>query len=555
MKNKKLLVHLHLFYHNQLDYMISKLKNIDGCEWDLFVTVCEKTPEVENKLRELKSDVKILSVNNIGYDVWPFIQVLRAVELKDYDYILKLHTKNCRGKIFPNYEFRNRLIEPLLENKSKFIENIQVLENYEDVGMVCSKYCLYNYSGDVPEEGWMLNVMMKRLGLHYAGGQYLSGTMFLSRANIFEPIVRSDISENDFSSQSSTGGASSNAHVLERVFSLIVLGNGLRIYPVGTFRLRIKSFLHKMCSVEIVRSCYVNQVVINFLKKKCVLKLGVRKNSIDGTKSLKCEFSVGDKLFGRTAVFAAYCPDGRISDAQIYYLNGLKKVVDNIIFVADSEVFPEELEKIKSIVCYCDFTRHYGYDFLSYKRGFEYFIKSRLCEMTDELIFCNDSCYAPIYPFEEMFNKMSAKSCDFWGVTANENPSKHQSRHLQSFFLVFKSQVFRSVAFAKFMKSVKRQRKIKDVINKYEIPMSKYFLEKGFSFETYISENLVGENFVNKTFYPLTTIKQGRLPLVKVKVFNNKFLSSIKEDSFATLDYISLVNKKLAEIIREANKM
>ena len=85
--------------------------------------------------------------------------------------------------------------------------------------------------------------------------------------------------------------------------------------------------------------------------------------------------------------------------------------------------------------------------------------------------------------------------------------------------------------------------------------MSKYFLEKGFSFETYISENLVGEKFVNKTFYPLITIKQGRLPLVKVKVFNNKFLSSIKEDSFATLDYISLVNKKLAEIIREANKM
>ena len=45
---KKLLVHLHLFYHDQLDWFVSRLKNIT-CDYDLWITVTEKNREIIKK--------------------------------------------------------------------------------------------------------------------------------------------------------------------------------------------------------------------------------------------------------------------------------------------------------------------------------------------------------------------------------------------------------------------------------------------------------------------------------------------------------------------------
>jgi hypothetical protein len=44
-KHFRFLVHLHLYYHEQLDFMIEKLKNIQGCDWDLYVTINENNEE------------------------------------------------------------------------------------------------------------------------------------------------------------------------------------------------------------------------------------------------------------------------------------------------------------------------------------------------------------------------------------------------------------------------------------------------------------------------------------------------------------------------------
>ena len=49
----------------------------------------------------------------------------------------------------------------------------------------------------------------------------------------------------------------------------------------------------------------------------------------------------------RVAVFASYSSNGTIADYVTYYLKGLKKVCDTIIFIADNPLLPKELEKIK----------------------------------------------------------------------------------------------------------------------------------------------------------------------------------------------------------------
>ena len=94
MQNKKILVHLHLYYQNQLNYFIKKLKNIT-CEFDLIVTLANENPKITEKIKQFKPNAKILVVENLGYDVYPFIQVINEAELKNYDYILKIHTKTA----------------------------------------------------------------------------------------------------------------------------------------------------------------------------------------------------------------------------------------------------------------------------------------------------------------------------------------------------------------------------------------------------------------------------------------------------------------------------
>ena len=271
-----------------------------------------------------------------------------------------------------------------------------------------------------------------------------------------------------------------------------------------------------------------------------------------GTVEISRDFISGQSTGGesRIAVFAVFCSDGRISNRQIYYLKGLKKIAGRIILEADSPVFEEELSKIKDLVCHCEFKYHREYDFGSYKRGYEYALKTGMLEDAEELVFCNDSCYGPVYPFEECFGVMAERSCDFWGMTLN----KKLKKHIQSYFYVFRPKVFKSKFFAEFMHKIKKQPGIDKVIKKYETVLTEYLEKNSFSSSSFVPENI--ENIpadFNKTFYPLTLIKDFQVPLVKVKTFNGKYVDNLKENPAEVLKFVESVNPELAKIIKENN--
>lgn len=130
----------------------------------------------------------------------------------------------------------------------------------------------------------------------------------------------------------------------------------------------------------------------------------------------------------RTAVFAHYDKNNLIQNYVVYYLSELKKCAEKIIFVSDSDVLPEELKKIEGIVEQSIIGRHGEYDFGSYKRGFLYAKENNLLTACEELILANDSCYAPLFPFEEMFSAMSKKPLDFWGATSSDSGIKKRMK-------------------------------------------------------------------------------------------------------------------------------
>ena len=56
--NKKLLAHLHLYYLEQVDFMLKKLRNITGCDWDLYVTLCNSDNNVINKIKTFDNNTQ-----------------------------------------------------------------------------------------------------------------------------------------------------------------------------------------------------------------------------------------------------------------------------------------------------------------------------------------------------------------------------------------------------------------------------------------------------------------------------------------------------------------
>lgn len=252
----------------------------------------------------------------------------------------------------------------------------------------------------------------------------------------------------------------------------------------------------------------------------------------------------------RVAIFAFYNKDGKISPYVVYFLSELKKIAERIIFVSDNEVLPIELDKIKDFITLHLCERHGCYDFGSYKRGFILAEKYGLLNDAEELIFCNDSCYGPVYPFEDVFKKMNSRVCDFWGMVS----SIQENYHLQSYFLVFKKNVFLSECFRAFVMSFVKQKVFWDYVLKYETTFTDHLCRAGFKCSALINcedfKSLLGNIPSNVTFYPVSTLKKG-LPLIKRKMFGHQHRSLLKESLAEMLSMVKSKNNILYQLIRQ----
>lgn len=237
---KKVLVHLHIYYRDQTDYFIGKLSNICGCEWDLYVTMTELNSETESKLLSFKPDAHIMQVENRGYDVWPFIRVLKAVDLDKYDYILKLHTKNrsdassrINGLSLDNYKWRDELVDPLLKSKKIFLKLLDNFDRYPEVGLMCSHLLYKHISNGLKEDMSKLDNELKRLGLNVKDKKFCAGTMFIARSAPYK-LFQNDglIDIGLFSDIPHSHSIGSMAHVYERILTMVVNAAGYKVKPI-----------------------------------------------------------------------------------------------------------------------------------------------------------------------------------------------------------------------------------------------------------------------------------------------------------------------------------
>lgn len=232
---KPILVHLHIYYPHLYDELKNCILNITSHKVDLFVTMVEEHSEIISDIKETFPNSHIEIVENRGYDVGPFIHILNQVNLDNYDYILKLHTKSDKPKPCHLYGFDasgNKWRKELISFMNNWNQTISLIEKRKDVGMIAGanvilKSC-YDKGFYVMEKVFEIaeSIMQSKVDENYL---FVAGTMFLIRAKLLKPI-QNKFTLKDF--ETAQEGGETLAHIFERIFGIICCTREYKITDV-----------------------------------------------------------------------------------------------------------------------------------------------------------------------------------------------------------------------------------------------------------------------------------------------------------------------------------
>jgi CDP-glycerol glycerophosphotransferase (TagB/SpsB family) len=225
-------------------------------------------------------------------------------------------------------------------------------------------------------------------------------------------------------------------------------------------------------------------------------------------------FSQGQDV-RRVCLFAAYDADGVVDDYVVDYVRELSRFAD-VYYLADSEMAPAELAKLSDITVEAWADRHGEYDFGSYKRLADR-VGWDVLETYDEMLLVNDSCFL-LRPLDEVFQRMDARAADWWGLQATKGLArarreaqalfrepipmdsvKHSTLdvfendytydfHVASYFLAYRAPVIRDPEFRRYLGAVTSQRSKLNIVRKYEIGLTRWLVQHGHPFDTYVDK-------------------------------------------------------------------
>jgi rhamnosyltransferase len=231
-KNKKvrLLVFLHLFYKSSWVEIREYLKNLYLYDYDLIVSYCDGylSPQLLDSIRMFKPSALLICRENTGYDVRHFHELLKTVNLDDYDIVFKLHSKGTsRKRIFiykQLFELRDwflYLYEGVL-GATTVHKTIATLTSDNQIGMMAAENLIIE---DPPHKKELVYAYMDKWNIPIPQEyRYVAGTCFAVRANLLKPLQALEI---DLDEQ--TDRLFSPDHALQRIYCLSVLNAGYQL--------------------------------------------------------------------------------------------------------------------------------------------------------------------------------------------------------------------------------------------------------------------------------------------------------------------------------------
>lgn len=228
----------------------------------------------------------------------------------------------------------------------------------------------------------------------------------------------------------------------------------------------------------------------------------------------------------RLLLYAHFDRDGKVDPHVVYQIQALYDFGISIIFISNSPLSEDDKQILKPFIIDLRLRPDEGYDWKAWKETF-ISLERDFLGAYNEFIIMNDSCYGPVFPLEEIFNKMDQTKCDFWGITENTDPNF--IAHIQPYFCVFKEKLFSSDCFYIFWNSIGNTTTYENAINNGELYMTQYFTQKGYQYSIYIDMEYMQPTppvgIEHPFVYSLAPwlIRKYRNPFIKIKAFRTAY--------------------------------
>lgn len=234
----KILIHCHIYYPDLWIELKHCLHNISSYPSTLFVTMVKAHQEIIDDIKNNFPSAKVEIIKNRGYDVGPFVHVLNQVDLSEYDYVIKIHTKRdiALGMLLNDFnvsgaKWRQYMLE--MVNTSQNLEkSLNAFTKDEKLGMVTNYRLIIKSQDDHKECSKFATEYLKSHDYNIKEYRFAAGTMFMVRAKLLEPLKQLNLSLNDFEIPEDSHQKLNLAHIIERVIGALVYQQGYQINDV-----------------------------------------------------------------------------------------------------------------------------------------------------------------------------------------------------------------------------------------------------------------------------------------------------------------------------------
>lgn len=238
----------------------------------------------------------------------------------------------------------------------------------------------------------------------------------------------------------------------------------------------------------------------------------------------------------RLGLYVFYNKKGQVNGYVKYLLKEMKRVLTDIAIVCNGELDDAGKEYLQTQTACLFIRENAGFDAGAYKDVILNKLGLEKIREYDTLVMFNSSFYGPLYPMEEVFEKMDSKSLDFWGITAGGSDSVGSTPyHIQSYFLVMTRDILQSPHFEEYWNTQNECVRFHDAVVNFELRVTPFFRERGFKCDTIIPLEAIRKeykkvgNLLNQMQYEL--IRNYKCPVLKRKYACNSTGDAVAQNN------------------------
>lgn len=233
--------------------------------------------------------------------------------------------------------------------------------------------------------------------------------------------------------------------------------------------------------------------------------------------------TINEQNARRIGIYFFYDPQGVVDNYVFYFLDDLCRHLEELYIVCNGAVQKRHLEQLRQYTPHVIVRENTGLDVGAYHNGLREIGFDRLKEF-DELLLVNFTIFGPLYPLSEMFESMSARDLDFWGITSHGEARRSQTEallpHIQSHFTAIRKPMLQSPIFQKYWEELPEIKTYEESVLRHEAVFTKRFESLGFRWATYTgTEDMtsISPNPIMTT--PLLLVRDRRCPIIKRRSF------------------------------------